>query len=406
MTGGPGCPVSQFDPDDPAGLEDPELLYAGLRDRCPVAYSSGYGGFWAITRYHDVRRVMRDWAAFSTARGIIIPRNPASGRRPPLHYDPPEHTAYRQAINPVFRHDRLRRLEPALAALAAQWLPAAGGDVELYTAFCSPYTAAVACAVLNLPDQLTAEFAVHLEEFEAAQRRRDGAVIETENLALYEMCRSVVAARLREPLPVAEDLVSALLSAQVDGAPITPEVAAGSLRQIVVAGHGAPALALASAVLELARDDQRQEALRADPDQLPGFTEEMLRLHTPNVGFARTATRDVELAGQRIEAGAQVALVLPSANQDPAVFDHPGQVDLGRAPRHLAFGYGPHACPGSPVGRAELAAGLAALLGRYQLEPAGEPEFSPWPTAGPTRLPLRLTALTDLGEPHDPGMRS
>src|SRR6202012_1399108 len=99
--------------------------------------------------------------------------------------------------------------------------------------------------------------------------------------------------------------------------PITPEIAAGSLRQIIVAGHGAPALALASAVLELARDDQRQRALRADPGQLPAFTEEMLRLHTPNVGFARTATRDVELAGQRIEAGAEGGLGLPPAHQGP-----------------------------------------------------------------------------------------
>jgi cytochrome P450 len=393
MTGGQQFAgrASQFDPDDPAALEDPECLYGGLRARCPVAYSERYGGFWAVTRYRDIRRVMRDWATFTTSQGIIIPRNPASGRRPPLHYDPPEHTGYRQAINPVFRRDRLRRLEPALRALADDLLPVAGGEVEFYGEFCSPYAAAVACAVLNIPADLVSDFATHLESFEYAQRRRDHERIEAENLVLYELCRAVVASRQRARLAPEEDLVTALLAATVAGAPVTAEVAAGSLRQIVVAGHGAPALVLASAVLHLARDQALQQTLRARPGLLPAFAEEMLRLHTPNVGFARTATRDVDLAGQAITRGEPVAIVLPAANQDPAVFDRPGDVDLRRPRRHLAFGYGPHACPGSPVGRGVLVAGTAAVLARYQISACGEPEFSPWPTAGPTRLPLRLS---------------
>ncbi|MGH3206670.1 MAG: hypothetical protein ACRDNO_02790, partial [Trebonia sp.] len=94
-----------FDPDDPAGLADPEELYGWLRERCPVAHSTSYGGFWAVTRYRDVQRVMRDPATFTSSKGIVVPRNPASGRRPPLHYDPPEHTAYRKVISPVFRRE-------------------------------------------------------------------------------------------------------------------------------------------------------------------------------------------------------------------------------------------------------------------------------------------------------------
>jgi cytochrome P450 len=383
--------AGQFDPDDPAALEDPEYLYGDLRARCPVAYSDRYGGFWAVTRYRDIQRVMRDWATFTTSQGIIIPRNPASGRRPPLHYDPPEHTGYRRAINPVFGRDRLRRLEPTLRTLANGLLPEAGRTVEFYGEFCSPYTAAVACLVLNIPADLVSDFATHLESFEDAQRRRDHGRIEAENLVLYELCRAVVAVRQRARLAPEEDLVTALLAATVGGVPVTAEVAAGSLRQIVVAGHGAPALALASALLHLARDQALQQTLRARRDLLPAFAEEMLRLHTPNVGFARTATRDVELAGQTIAMGEPVAIVLPSANQDPAVFDRPGEVDLRRPRRHLAFGYGPHACPGSPVGRGVLVAGTEAVLARYQISVCDEPEFSPWPTAGPTRLPLRLS---------------
>jgi cytochrome P450 len=379
-----------FDPDDPAGLADPENLYGRLRETCPVAHSGSYGGFWAVTRYRDVQRVMRDPATFSSSKGIIIPRNPASGRRPPLHYDPPEHTAFRKVISPVFRRERLGWLRPAVQALADDLLAALGGTAELYGEFCSPYTARVVCLLLNIPAELTDDFAVHMELFEDAQRRRDHPVIEVENLLLYDMCRAVAAQRAREPLDPADDMLSALLAARVDGELVTAETAAASLRQIVVAGHGAPALVLASSALHLARDPAMQARLAAEPALVPAFAEEMLRLHTPNVGFARTATRAVRIGERDIAASEPVAIVLPAANQDPEVFDRPHELSLGRAERHLAFGDGPHVCPGAVPGRDELVAGLRALLGRMPLEVAGEAQFSPWPTAGPTRLLLRL----------------
>ena len=394
-----------FDPDDPAGQADPEALYGPLRAACPVAHSGRYGGFWAVTRYQDVQRVMRDPGTFTSSKGIVIPQNPASGRRPPLHYDPPEHSAYRKVISPVFRRERLRWLEPAVRALATDQLAAAqlaaagqgSAVIELYGQFCSPFTARVVCLLLNIPPDLFGDFAVHVDAFEDAQRRRDRPVIETENLYLYELCRQVVARRVASPLDPAEDMVSALLAAQVDGQPVTAEVTAGSLRQIVVAGHGAPALVLASAALHLARDGALQERLRTEPTLIPAFAEEMLRLHTPNVGFARTTTRPVRIGDRDIPAGTPVAVVLPAANQDPAVFRRPGELDLTRREHHLAFGDGPHTCPGAVPGREELVAGLAALLTAAPFEVAGDVEFSPWPTAGPTRLPLRLGAAPAAG---------
>ncbi len=392
MTAGQGGPRPRhdFDPDDPAGLEDPEGLYGRLRETSPVAHSDSYGGFWVVTRYRDVQRVMRDPATFTSSKGIIIPRNPASGRRPPLHYDPPEHTAYRKAISPVFRRERLGWLRPAVQAIADGLLAELPEKVELYQEFCSPYTARVVCLLLNIPAGLAGDFAVHMELFEDAQRRRDHAVIETENLLLYDLCRQVAADRVRSPLDPADDMLTALLAARVNGEPVTAETAAGSLRQIVVAGHGAPALVLASAALHLARDPAMQARLTSAPALVPAFAEEMLRLHTPNVGFARTVTRPVRIGDRDIAAGEPVAIVLPAANQDPEIFARPHELDPARTERHLAFGDGPHVCPGAVPGRDELIAGLRALLGRTPLALAGEAEFSPWPTAGPTRLPLRL----------------
>ena len=392
--------IDDFDPDDPIALDNPEELYGRLREHCPVAHSTSYGGFWAVTRYRDVERVMGDPETFTSSHGIIIPRNPASGRRPPLHYDPPEQTIYRKAINPVFRKDRLRRLDPVIRELATSLFPRVGGHgdnevhVEFFGQYCSRYTAHVVCAMLNIPVELFDAFADHMELFESAQRDRDTTGIERENRILYEMCRLVVAERDSHPLSPEEDLVSALLSAENELGPLERELVTGSLRQIVVAGHGAPALVLASSVLHLARDQDLQRQLRESPDLIPKAIEEMLRLHTPNIGFARTATRAVEIGGQRIAAGDPVAIVLPAANRDPEVISQPNDIDLERSEHHLAFGFGPHVCPGSVVGREEVAVALENLLSKTSaVEVDGEIRFSPWPTSGPIHLPLKLVGV-------------
>ena len=400
--------IDDFDPDDPIALDNPEELYGPLRQSCPVAHSTSYGGFWAVTRYRDVERIMGDPETFTSSRGIIIPRNPASGRRPPLHYDPPEHTIYRRAISPVFRKDRLRRLDPVIRNLAVSLLPQIGENsevhIEFFGQYCSRYTAHIVCAMLNIPTELFDTFAYHLELFESSQRNRDMTGIERENRVLYEMCRSVVAERDAHLLSPEEDLVSALLLIDNEFGPLDRELVVGSLRQIVVAGHGAPALVLASSVLHLARHQDLQRKLRENPDLIPRAIEEMLRLHTPNIGFARTATRTVELEGQRITAGDPVAIVLPAANRDPEVFKQPNEVDLDRTEHHLAFGFGPHVCPGSVVGREEVAVALEILLGRTStIDIDGEITFSPWPTSGPIYLPLKLvgTRMTSAKQGPD-----
>lgn len=389
--------VDDFDPDNQRALDDPEMLYGPLREKCPVARSSRYGGFWAITRYEDVERVMSDPETFTSSHGIIIPRNPASGRRAPLHYDPPEHTVFRKAINPIFRKDRLRRLSSYIHDLAHELIPPpdkAGPDglvMDWYGQYCSPFSARVVCRLLNIPEALIDGLIAHIEIFEDAQRNRDTSTVERENQAIYSICRSAVEERSSDRLSENEDLVSALLAIKDKDPSVDFDAVVGSLRQIVVAGHGAPALVLASSVLHLSRDADLQSRLRKNRPLIPSVVEEMLRLHTPNIGFSRTATRDVAFRNTVISAGDPLALVLPAANRDPRVFDLPNETVPGRPEHHLAFGVGPHVCPGSVIGREELSAAIDALLSAtssFSVE--GEMAFSPWPTSGPTRLPLRL----------------
>jgi cytochrome P450 len=389
---GPRPPGDEFDPTTDAARRDPHALYRELRARCPVAHSDAWGGFWTVTRRADIERVVTDPEVFSSRFGIIVPRNPASGRRPPLHYDPPEHTVFRRAINPVFRKDRLDWLEPYVRAVAAELIDraVAAGSVDGFTGLAAPLCGRTLVELLGIPGDLRDQAVAHTQEFEDAQFDFDGERVERENKLLYELCRQVVVERRRRPRDPDRDLVSGLL-AVVAATGADDEIVVGSLRQILVAGHGAPALVLAAAVGHVAGDGALQQALRARPARVPAAVEELLRLHTPNQGFARTVQRGVELGGRTIPAGAVVTIPYTSANRDEAVFDRPDELVLDRDEPHLAFGFGVHVCPGSHVGRVQMRVVLEELLARTaSFVPTGEPAYAPFPVHGPRSLPLRL----------------
>jgi len=333
-----------------------------------------------------------------------------------MHYDPPEHTAYRKAINPSFRKDRLVETEPELRRVAAALVGAAveAGSADGFVDLASPLCARSVIILLHVPEELAGPMIEHTTAFEHAQFSFDAERVEAENLLLYELARRLVAHRRLHPLDPDEDVVSGLLRAGAAGddgtvaeaaakaveeaggsgpvgdVPID-EVVAGGVRQLLVAGHGAPALAMASAIAHLAGDPDLQARLRSDPSLVPPAVEELLRLHTPNQGFARTTTRDVELGGRTIPAGELVAIPYTSANRDEAVFDRPDELVLGRTERHVAFGLGVHVCPGSHVGRRQTCIVLEELLARTsRFEIAGEVAWAPFPVHGPMRLPLTL----------------
>jgi cytochrome P450 len=386
-------PGNDFDPTRPECIADPHAMYRELRSRCPVAHSETYGGFWTTTRWSDIERIVTTPEDFSSQHGIIVPRNPASGRRPPMHYDPPEHTAFRTAINPAFRKDRLARLEPGLRADVAELVAAAveARHLDGFVDLASPLCARSVMALLNVPEHLAEPIATHGAAFEHAQFRFDAETVEAENQILYDLARQLVAHRREHPLDPNEDIVSGLLSGAVDGQPIDDETAAGSFRQIVIAGHGAPALVMASAIAHLAADLALQDQLRDQPDLIAAAVEELLRLYTPNQGFARTVMRDVELGGRTIPKGAVITIPYTSANRDESVFDRPDEVVLGRPERHVAFGYGVHVCPGSHIGRLQTRLVIEELLARTSgFDVIGEPTYAPFPVYGPMSLPLEV----------------
>ena len=400
-------PGNEFDPLAEAVRADPHSMYRQLRSSCPVAHTEAFGGFWTATRRSDIERITTDPATFSSRYGIIVPRNRASGRRPPLHFDPPEHALFRAAINPAFRKDRLARLELIIRDRAGELArqACAANEFDGFGDIASPLAATTVGHLLNLPAHLLRPMTDHAARFEWAQFHFDLDAVEAENLILYDLSRRFVAERRTNQLDPDEDLVSGLLAVDPErlaflaepGEPFdesaVDEIVAGSVRQIIVAGHGAPALVLASAIGHLADDAQLQSELRARPELLADATEELLRLHTPNQGFARTVVEPVELGGRRLPAGAMVAIPYTSANRDEAVFHRPDELVLGRSTRHLAFGFGVHICPGAHIGRVQTRVALEALLGATSaIERRGPSEYAPFPVHGPITLPLRVVA--------------
>jgi cytochrome P450 len=399
ITGTGRCPfrASEWDPTAPETFGSAQATYAALRRENPLPWSNDYGGFWAAMSYDDVVTITRDPETFSTTTQNVVPHVPRSSRRPPLHFDPPEHDIYRRVIDPTLRRAAVRGLEERFRAAAQQilapMLEQGWGDYS--KDFAMPFVAQCFAEYLGVPY----ETAVRVREigvrYSFAIQDMDKDTIMAASDELYAIAESIYTrqdgASDEEPL----DLVSGLRRAAEDPEnAITHTSAVATIRQMIVAGMGAPQAVLGSAVVHLAQNPQLQQRLRQDPGLLPAAVEELLRLYAPYRVFARTATRDVELGGRRIRKGEPIALIFPSANRDEQHFDDVDTFDLDRKPnRHLAFGRGPHRCPAAAMGRSELVIALEVLLtSTSSFGLAGEVEMMNWLEFGPRSVPLRLEA--------------
>jgi cytochrome P450 len=384
--------MSDFDPLAPETFESFHAEFARLRERCPVARSDAYNGFWALTRYDDVVAAVRDPATFTTTVQNVVPKVAFTGRRPPLHLDPPEHTPYRTALNPYFTKEKMALLEPRLREIVGGLLQplvdAGGGDV--CEGFSYRLPGFVFAEFFNLSPELGLRIREASRAFNVAVQDFVEEDVKRTSMELYEIAREIIAMRKAEPLDPAEDPASGLLAT---GLP--EEMLLGTIRQFIVVGMIAPSVFIGSMVIHLAEHEDVQRRLRDDPSLLAAAVEEYLRLLTPYRGFARTPTRDVEIRGRQIPKDEPVAVVFASANRDESVFPEPDRFVLDRPNigAHVAFGLGPHRCAGAPLGRLMLRLTLEELLARTsEIHVVGEPRMTRWPEWGTLSVPVRLVA--------------
>jgi cytochrome P450 len=382
-----------FDPLAEETFTSSHELYEDLRGRCPVARSETYGGFWALMRHRDVVAVLQDSETFTTSVQNVVPKFAFTGRRPPLHLDPPEHTDYRRVINRFFTRGRMAKLEPAVRGHVARLVAGlvAAGEADVGPAYAQTMPAHVFAEFFHLPLELTARIEQISAEYVRAIQLVDDDEVKRGSRLLYGIASDVIAARKAEGTDPDEDLTAALLAA---GLP--DDMVLGCVRQLLVTGMVAPSVFIGTMLAHLAEQKDLQALLRAEPDRIPAAVEEYLRLFTPYRGMSRTARRDVVIGGRLIREGEPIALVYTSANRDEEVFDHGDEFVLDRPNLRAAipFGAGIHACPGAPLARMMLRMTLEELLARTSgFAVSGEILMARWAEWGTRSVPMRFTAV-------------
>jgi cytochrome P450 len=388
--------LNEYDPTVAETFESAHQVFADLRARCPVAHSTAFDGFWAVTRYQDVYDMLMQPELYITSVRNVVPGSSATGRRPPLHLDPPDHTPYRRAIDRALGTARVASIENVTRGIASRLMRSlvAMREADFVEHFSSPLPADVFGEWLGLTDSQTQVLWRTAKAYVKAWESFDKSSVAVADAQLADMAAEVIAERRREPRDPNVDPTSSLIAARDnDGKPFPEVLLAGCVRQVLVVGLVAPPILLGSIAVHLARDLQLQQQLRQDLSLVPDAMEEFLRLYTPYRGFARSARHEVELHGRKIRPGEAIALVYASANRDESVFPDPHTFQLRRPNirQHLAFGRGPHMCAGVALARAELRIALEELLKQTShFELCGELKMSGMPELGPISVPLRM----------------
>ena len=384
-----------FDPTVDESFGSALDVHADLRGRCPVAHASAWNGFWSLMKYDDVVAALKDSDTFITSVQNVVPKLAFTGRRPPLHLDPPEHTPYRRAINPFFTSRKMADIEPAVREHVTDLLIPLieDGECDICADFGSRLPMYVFATFFNVSHQVAAEIREVGSVFNRAVQNFDDEKVKETSLKLYDIARGIIDSRRSDPMDPADDPTSALMAATYEGAPLPDDMVLGTIRQLLVVGMIAPSLLIGSIVIHLSRDTELQAKLRSDLSLLPRSIEEFLRLYTPYRGFARTANRDVEIGGRLIRKDEPIALVYSSANRDEDVFEDADSFDMYRPDldRHVAFGLGPHQCAGAALARLMLKVTFEEILTRTRgFDIVGEVTMTKWPEIGPLTAPVRL----------------
>ena len=345
-----------------------------------------------VTRFAAVDAVLRDAATFSSAI-----HKETSGRfkgETIVGMDGDEHRRHRAVVASAFRPTSVERwktsaIEPVLHALLDEIAPL--GRADLVETVTSRFPVQVICTIIGLPREDHAQFLTWAEAINMGPLDPEAGHAAAD--ALTEYLRPIVAARRAEPT---DDLLSALVHAEVDGERLTEDRLFGFLRLLVPAGAETTSRALGSALAALLAHPEALDGLRADPTRIPAYAEETLRWETPVAMVMRLATADTEIDGTPVAAGTSVTVLTSSANHDERRWTRPEVWDPDRPPApHVAFGVGPHACLGTSLARAELHLGIAAVLDRLP-SLAADPAAPPPEVAGYAfRGPRRLDAVWD-----------
>jgi cytochrome P450 len=355
-----------FDDTATGGIRDPYPEFAHLREHSPVTIQEstfeGSAPSYVVYRHADVTRVLRDGETFSSAP-IAEGMAEVWGRKIIVGMDAPDHQRHRALVSLAFRQRALARWEESLVKRVVDDLIdhfSDRGRVNLVTEYTFPFPAKVIAGVLGLPEDDYRQFQRWAVGIINVASNWDHAVRSAGELRDY--LAGIVEQRRVEPR---DDLVTDLVTAELDGEKLDDEEIFSFLRMLLPAGIETTFRSSGNLLYLLLTHPEQLEAVRADRNLIPAAIEEGLRYETPVLLTPRVTTAETSIGGVALPAGAGVTAMLASANRDPEVYDDPETFDIFRAPRqHLSFGTGPHLCLGMHLARMETRIALNALFDR------------------------------------------
>ncbi len=403
------CPVhdwaSDYDIFDPDYVRDPAPVWDDLRERCPIAHTTRWGGSWLPTRYEDLQQMVKMVPALSSRSSVVVPPPPElreilvaeakkyGSESPPITADPPEHMPFRRLILPFFSPHAVEGQIPYTRALCNSLIDGfiEKGEADAAAGYAQQITPRVIAHVLGIDPGRADDFVDWVRGLLEFGQTQPEMRIKYRGI-IRDFFQEMVAERRANP---GDDAISTLIRAEVDGKKLDDYKIVGVCVLLLVAGIDTTWSSISSSLLHFATHSQDQARMRAEPELLPMAVEELLRFYSP-VTMARKVTEPVEMDGVEMVPGDRVLLNFPGANRDPAVFERPDEVQLDRKRnRHIAFGLGIHRCAGSNLARMEMQVALHVWFDRIGAFTLTDPDAVTWAggqVRGPRTVPVRFAA--------------
>ncbi len=366
------CPHHDFSTAfDPLDLRDPFTLLAQARREQPVFYSPAID-YWVITRYADIKAIFRDHQTY-TAANTITPIEPFSDAvkqmlaagdyspEPVLSNNvPPGHTRIRALVNRLFTPRRMKGFAPAIQGIAERGVQRLIGraPVDIVAELTYEYPAYVLFHVLGVPEadvtQVKAWAGNRIKLYYGRPTAAEQLAMTANLVPFWRYVVDLVAEKNAEPQ---DDLTSDLIRLRDgDDSVLTLNEIASCMITLLVAGHETTTAQINNALLHLLSQREHWERLCRAPEAIPPMLEEMMRYDPSVCTWRRRAVKPSTIAGVEIPAGADLLLMLHSANRDDDVFPQPDMIISSREnlKDQLAFGYGIHYCVGAPLARLEM----------------------------------------------------
>ncbi|MDT5090546.1 MAG: hypothetical protein QOG47_3253 [Mycobacterium sp.] len=377
--------------------QEREQVFAQLRADRPVSWHPPVEdalmsdpddpGYWAVTRRDDIVAMSRDNDTFLSGKGVIfenVPEELLEASQSFLAMDPPRHTFLRKLVSSAFTPRQIRRIEESIqgnAKTIVEELKDAGSGTDFVERCAKELPIRTLSDMVGIPEEErqkvahAADAMVSWADPVYLNGRQPLEVLFEAQMYIHQVAFGLAAERRATP---GDDLLSALVNAEVDGDRLSDADIAAFFVLLAVAGNDTTRQTTSHALKALTDyPDQRAWLLEDFDNRIGGAVEEFIRWATPVMTFRRTAAKDVDIAGQTVSAGEKVVMFYSSGNFDTAVFEHPERLDLSRSPNpHVGFGGGGvHFCLGANLARAQLRAIFGELLHQLPDIAAGDPAY-------------------------------